>query len=742
LNKIISRRETFLAFGGAAAGLSLRGPIHAQTQLIIAGVPVHLRLAALNDTILRLTLLPARAGALTKELNDDPALSLPNMGRELLSERSLESNMQLAWGSLRVRVSGSPLSVAIEDANGKTVQSFRIDDQGTVYFNASRGPVFGLGEGGPQFDRRGQQYSMRNGQFAPFLATIGARMPIPWLVSTDGWAIFFHRPFGIIDLKEPEYSFGQSPTAVADVVPLDIFLVISSQPAEIMKAYAQITGFPHMPPLWSLGYQQSHRTLSSREEVMQEATKFRDEKLPCDTLIYLGTGFCPSGWNTGHGSFVFNQKVFPDPKEMIRELHDKHFHIVLHLTRQPEQLHGRVSDTGVAAEDMSDAAFYWARHLDVFRLGVDGWWPDEGDPLPPQARLVRNRMYWEGPLKERPNERPFALHRNGYAGLQRYGWLWSGDVDCTWKTLQQQIPVGLNTGLTGIPYWGTDTGGFVPTKELTGELYVRWFQFSTFCTLFRSHGRTWKTRLPWGWNTADFGPLEVDPSRLPDAKELHNTQVEPICRKYLNLRYQLLPYTYSTVREAHETGLPVMRALWLHYPEDSTAVEASDEFLWGRDILVAPVTEPAATSKQVYLPKGVWYDFWSGERREGGRILARPVDLATIPIYVRAGAVLALGPVKQFVSQQSDEPVTLRVHPGASAISQIYADDGESFAYERGDFMRLLLNWDDDKRQLTIASAPGSKKVWRGFDAFEVQLPQGGPPKRIRFDGQPVSVQL
>ena len=509
-----------------------------------------------------------------------------------------------------------------------------------------------------------------------------------------------------------------------------------------MNAYGQITGFPHMPPLWSLGYQQSHRTLSSREEILDEAKKFRDDQLPCDTMIYLGTGFCPSGWNTGHGSFTFNDKVFPDPKQMIQQLHDEHFHVVLHLTRPPLHLHGRVSDTGPLAQDMSEAAFYWAKHLDVFRLGVDGWWPDEGDPLPPDARLVRNRMYWEGPVKERPNERPFALHRNGYAGMQRYGWLWSGDIDSTWKTLQEQIAVGLNTALTGVPYWGTDTGGFVPTRELTGELYVRWFQFSAFCPLFRSHGRTWKLRLPWGWNTGEFGPAEVDQSRMTDASELHNAQVEPICRKYLDLRYRLLPYTYSAVRTAHENGLPLMRALWLHYPNDSKAAQVSDQYLWGSDLLVAPVTEKGATSKSIYLPEGTWYDFWTGEKSEGGTSIQRTVDLATMPIYVRAGAVVPMGPVKQYVREKVNGPLTLKVHPGTSGESFLYADDGESFAYEHGDFARLSLNWDDGSRKLTIARAAGSKKVWPEFSSIEVEMPSDRRPKRVKFAGEPVVVQL
>ena len=146
-------------------------------------------------------------------------------------------------------------------------------------------------------------------------------------------------------------------------------------------------------------------------------------------------------------------------------------------------------------------------HRPVFALGVDGWWPDEGDALNLPSRLVRNRMYWEAPQLDRPNERPFALHRNGAAGMQRYGsFLWSGDVHSEWETLKTHLPVAVNVGLTGIPYWGTDIGGFIPTKEFTGELYVRWFQFAAFCPLFRSHGRTWKLRLPWGWNTGETGP--------------------------------------------------------------------------------------------------------------------------------------------------------------------------------------------------------------------------------------------
>jgi alpha-glucosidase/alpha-D-xyloside xylohydrolase len=453
-------------------------------------------------------------------------------------------------------------------------------------------------------------------------------------------------------------------------------------------------------------------------------------------MIYLGTGFCPSGWNTGHGSFEFNKAVFPDPAEMFEELHRNHFKVILHITQPPAKLAGRVSDTGTVAER------YWATHVAVSRLGVDGWWPDEGDKLDPAARLVRDRLYWEGPLKERPDVRPFSLNRNGYAGIQRYGWLWTGDVNSDWKALAAQIPVGINTGLTGMPWWGTDTGGFIPTREFTGELFVRWFQFSGFCPLFRAHGRNWKLHLPWGWNTGEYGPIEVDPAQLTDKANLHNAEVEPICKEYLDLRYQLLPYLYAAVRASHDTGMPIMRALWLHYPDDAQAMQRGDQYLWGRDILVAPVIEPGAKARRLYLPNGPWYDFWTGEQVTGGREIDRAVDLATLPLYVRAGAILPLGPVKQYVDQVVNEPLKLRVYPGANGQFSLYEDDGASFAYERGEFTRVAIGWNDSRRELKLALAPGSKLLPPRRRTFEIELRGQGSKKQIEFEGKPLTLRL
>jgi alpha-glucosidase (family GH31 glycosyl hydrolase) len=617
---------------------------------------------------------------------------------------------QVQWGAFRVHIAERPWQITIVDGEGKIRQRLAIEPAtGGIHFNLGDGPIFGLGEGGHPLNRRGTVDPMRNGQLSPDLATYGARVPIPWIVGAESWGIFFAHPSGSFDLRGSEGIFQpqeQTPTR-------DIFIVLADSPPDLMHEWAELTGYPHMPPLWSLGYQQSHRTLESREAVLAEAKRFRDEKLPCDAMIFLGTGFCPSGWNLGHGSFEFNPQVFPDPAAMIQQLHGEHFKVVVHVTSPPEDLHGEVGDTGATLEDPSSAAVYWPRHRPVKDAGVDGWWPDEGDELNAASRLARNRMYWEGAQLFEPDVRPFALHRNGYAGLQRYGWLWSGDTLSTWATLAAQVSIGINAGLCGIPFWGTDTGGFVPTREFTAELFVRWFQFSAFCPSFRCHGRTWKLRLPWGWDLGSYEPSEFDgqfsTSTLPKPEDLHNTAVEEICRKYLNLRYQLLPYLYSAVAETHATGQPLIRSLWLAYPDDPRAVAIDNQYLWGGSILVAPVCTAGATHRTTYLPAGSWWDYWTNRRLEGGRDETREVSLDVLPLYVKAGTILPVGPVKQYTAQASAEPLLLRIYPGADGSTALYLDDGVSFAYQRGRYSRIQCTWNDRERKLSLETDGGGK---------------------------------
>jgi alpha-glucosidase/alpha-D-xyloside xylohydrolase len=718
--------------GGLGAGLVqtvFRRQFDVAGPLTKTGEPgrLDLRIAAVSQRILHISIAPVHA----EPPERDPGIL--DSAREIPLDMSKNLPLTATWDRYTIRIAGKPLRITVVDDAARVRQEIQFDtDSTSVRFRLGSRRLFGLGEG-LIGDRRGIRDAMRNGQSSPELRSTGSRVPIPWLISPEGWGIFVGLPLGTFDLTG-ETGVVNSPVATST---RNVYLILGDSPAEVLHGYAELTGFPHLPPFWSLGYLQSHRTLANREEVMGIAKSFREKKLPCDGLIYLGTGFCPSGWNTGHGSFTFNANVFPDPQEMFRELHEAHFNVVLHVV-PPHDFHGKITDTGSVIHTAGDAVPYWAEHLALEEIGVDGWWPDEGDLLPVEARLERNQLYWDGQLKSHPERRPFALHRNGYAGLQRYGWLWSGDVDSTWKTLAAQVANAVNVGLSGIPYWGTDTGGFVPTRELTPELYVRWFQFSSFCPLFRSHGRTWKLRLPWGWNLGTTGPLEGAEAigDWPAQQDLRNPDVERICRKYLELRYQLLPYIYSTFEQAHRSGLPPIRALWLEHPDDEKAVQIGDQYMWGDHMLVAPVLESAATHRKLYLPPGEWWDFWTHQRTRAdqGVEITRELDLSTIPLYVRGGAIVPMGPVLQYATEPSDEPVTLRVYPGADGRFSWYQDDGISFAYQHGKFSRIDCYWHDSARKLTIERS--DENVPSAVTSVNVRAIDSGIGKTIHVTNQ------
>lgn len=739
------RRDILRGAGAICATSFLRAPktAAAPQNLEIAGRKVEIQIGPVSPHTFRLSVLPIESGQ-SQPVKGNGSLVQASWGPPSTKFTDAEPERTIKTGELSVKLTANPLQAIVQNSKGGIVQKLTFNSEtGAVSFLIADSSLLGLGEGGPQFDRRGSQDAMRSGQGGYQLRTHGGRVPIPWLIGTAGWALYFHQPFGTFDFTGTEGKF--LPKDPASALPLDVFVAISEEPPVLMAEYARLTGHPELPPLWSFGYQQSHRTLAGHDEVIAEARTFREKKLPCDTLIYLGTGFCPSGWNAENGSFSWNKRVFPDPKLAIDELHKENFRVVLHSVILENDLRGTVHDPcNVTRFDKEQVSCAWDAHRKTFALGLDGWWPDEGDPLDIEARLSRNRMYWEGPQLDRPNERPYALHRNGFAGMQRYAsFLWSGDVYSTWETLKTHVPIAINTGLTGIPYWGTDIGGFVPTKEFTAELYLRWFQFGAFCTLFRCHGRAWKLRLPWGWNTGETGPTEISGyggSALPDPGELHNAQVEPICRKYLELRYRLLPYLYSAVREATLIGMPVMRSLWLHYPDDPQAVQRGDEYLWGRDILVAPVVEKGATSRRLYLPRGRWFDFWTGERHDGSREIERPVDLETLPLFVREGAILPLGPVKQYVNEKVDGPLTITVYPGADGEFLLYEDDGTSFNYRKGDWMGIQLKWNDYSRSLAMRLAAGSRMRPPIRRKIEVKL--GDSVRNVEFDGRPLEVRF
>jgi len=742
-----------IAVAGAGIALApsvIRGQA---TPIVVAGRPVEVAIASISPATVRITVLPIDAQS-PSDVPDVGALVRAADGNAVGGKRR-GAFPAVRAGNLSVRFTADPPTVHVENAKGELVQRLALDpESASVTFPCGTGPLLGLGEGGPQFDRKGQAYNSRNGQGGYQLRTHGGRVPIQWLVGTAGWGMFINHPTGSFDLSGPE---GKLLPAEASL-PLDVFITASADPKVIIGEYARITGFAELPPLWSFGYLQSHRTLSGPDEIKWVADTFREKKLPCDALIYLGTEFTPSGWNTRNGEFGWKAENFPNPKAAIDQMHAKHFKVVLHVVIEGKHMTGAVTEqctpakavpSGRTADDKwpdeRPVACYWPYHKPLYDLGVDGMWPDQGDGLDAPSRLARIRMYWEGPQQYRPNERPFALHRNGSPGMQRYGaFLWSGDVYSLWETLKTHVPVAINTGMSGIPFWGTDIGGFVPTADYTGELHVRWFQFGAFCPLFRAHGRNWYQRLPWGWNMGKQGPAELrgytNGAADPDPRELNNPRVEPIVKKYLELRYRMLPYIYTMARETVDTGMPMMRALWLHHPDDAAAVKRGDQYLWGRDILVSPVVEKGATTRRLYLPRGAWFDFWTEEKLEGGREIERKVDLETMPLHVRAGAIVPMGPVKQYVDEPVDGPLSVTVYPGANGSFVLYEDDGKTFEHRKGAWTRLAMTWNDATRQLTIAPAPGSRAP--AARNIEVRVAGGTAIQRMRFEGKPAELTL
>ncbi len=454
----------------------------------IAGQRASVALVPVESHSVRITLRPVDRGQRTVPVRDGRVLAPREWAEPAARITDLDGPRTVRMGSLRVTVRPSPLRIAVRAPDGTLVQRLVVNPEtGAVDFRLGDGPVYGLGNGGQRFDRRGRHYSMDHGHRPGEFQIYGSRMPVPFLIGTDGWALFFHRPYdGQFDLRNAPGRFlpEKDPDSPKErPLPMDVFVTNVDAPPEALSAYTSFTGNAPMPPKWALGYIQSHRNLAGPEEVLRVARTFREKNLPVDALIYLGTGFTPDGWNTGHGELTFNPETFPRPQAMLDSLHSMQYKVGLHLTRPPENLHGSLPpEESPPPSDTGQVANYWSRHTETFAMGVDAWWPDMGENLPPDSRLARHYLYRKGPLAERPNERPLSLHRTGFAGMHRYGgWIWSGDVASTWKTLEEHVQVGINASLSTSPFWGADIGGFYPTTdEFTGELYARWFQFGAF----------------------------------------------------------------------------------------------------------------------------------------------------------------------------------------------------------------------------------------------------------------------
>jgi len=558
------------------------------------------------------------------------------------------------------------------------------------------------------------------------LSQDNTNISIPLLLSSNGYGIFWNNGSRSWFNNRFVHAFYMS-SEVADS--MDYYFFYGPDFDRLIADYRELTGAAPLFGKWAYGYWQCKNRYDSQAELLAIAQKYRELHIPLDNIVQDWFW-----WNV-MGDPVFN-KNYPDPKGMVDALHNNHVHLMISVWpyfRPGSPVYDDMDKRGYFIDRTKVQSFhppgmalydafnpearkYYWNLMDnaLFKIGVDAWWLDTTEPETEGREtnlLVTNKVdggkngaryanefplyttsaVYDGQRWASDKKRVFILSRSAYAGSQRNAAAtWSGDVDPNWETFRRQIPAGLNYSLSGLPYWTTDIGGFVsanPDSPAYRELYVRWFQFGTFCPIFRAHGtRTTNQNEIWS-----YGP-----------------EAQKILVAYDKLRYRLMPYIYSLAWKTTSEGYTIMRPLVMDFREDVRAQNIGDQFLFGPAILVNPVTEPGAANRHLYLPAAKWYDFWTGVAIQGGHPLDAPSPIDRMPLYVRAGSILPLGPDVEYASQKSADPIELRVYRGANGSFTLYEDENDSYHYEKGAYATIPLSWDDSTNTLTIGDRIGS----------------------------------
>src|SRR5271165_4475170 len=648
-----------------------------------------------------------------------------------------------------------PKSMTPEEVDGE--HTFRAETVAKIY--GSHEGLYGLGQHqAGVWNYRGETVD---------LSQENTNIAVPLLVSSNGYGVFWNNTSRThVNNRFIHYLYIGS--EVADTI--DYYFFYGPEFDRIIGAYRELTGAAPLYGKWAYGFWQSKNKYQSQKEVLDVANKYRELHIPVDNLVQDWF------WWTSTGEFKWN-KNYPDPKDMIDDLHIAKFHFMVSIwpffypgteTYADMDQRGYLFEKtkvpsfhpqGMAAYDATNPAarkYYWDLvSKSLFKLGIDAWWMDTTEPETEGKEdnimlhhklaigsgtryanifpLLDTQGIYEGQRAESSEKRVFILSRSAFAGSQRYGvTAWSGDVLSDFETYKRQIPAGLNFALSGIPYWTTDIGGFTladPNDPAYRELFVRWFQYGTFCPIFRVHGtRTTDQNELWS-----YGP------------EAQKTLVA-----YDKLRYRLLPYIYSLAWKTTSAGYTIMRPLVMDFRTDVRAQNIGDEFLFGPALLVAPVTEQAATARHLYLPDATWFDFWTGQTISGGRAIDTPAPIDHLPLYVRAGSILPLGPEVEYAAEQIADPLEIRVYRGASGSFTLYEDENDNYNYEKGAHATILFSWDESAHNLTIGDRVGAypgmpqNRTFRIVFAGENHGVGGGltesPDKTISYAGEKVVV--
>ena len=572
---------------------------------------------------------------------------------------------------------------------------------------------------------------------------------VPIIQSTKGYGMFWdnYSPTTYTDNPQ-EMSFDSE---VGEC--MDYYFMYGGNADGVIAQIRDLTGQAPMYPLWTFGFWQSRERYKSQQETMEVVDKYRELGIPLDGIIQDWQYWGPnSNWN----SMNFDNPEFPDPQKMIDHVKKKNAKIMISIWasfgpdtnpyKDLEKINALFNfktwpaDGGVKAYDAYNEKardIYW-EHLNkgLFSKGIDAWWTDSTEPdhLDVQERdfdiptamgtyrsvvnafpLMSNKGVYEHQRAVTSDKRVYLLTRCAFAGQQRYAAnTWSGDVVCNWETFRKQIPTGLNFSLSGIPYWNTDIGGFFNWPYHGGaenkayhELYTRWFQYGTFLPMQRSHGSGVKKEI---YNLGKKGDWVYDSEE-----------------KYINLRYALLPYLYSTGWQVTDNAGSFLRALFMDFNEDQKVHNISNQYMFGKAFLVTPVTRnmyvfsdkeqwkdpyedfSKTGTQDVYLPKGTkWFDFWTGEALNGGQLVTKEVPIDIIPLYVRAGSIVPFGPKVQYSTEKKWNNLEIRIYPGADGEFVLYEDENDNYNYEKGAYSIIKFTWDDAKRTLNIADREGT----------------------------------
>ena len=588
--------------------------------------------------------------------------------------------------------------------------------------------IYGLGEKMGVLDKRGRTWQMWNTdesnhkpsadplyQSIPFYLQFSPRRTIGVFLDSTAWSWFdmgdTNRDTAVVEARD-DY--------------LDLHLFFAPSPRHAITAYTALTGRMPLPPEWALGYQQCRYSYYPESRVREVAAAFREKSIPCD-VIYLDIHYM-----NGFRVFTWDPNRFPEPEKLLSDLKNQGFRVVTIVDpgvkvdpdypvyRDGTQIEafcrfsngqryvGEVWPGDSVFPDFTreDVRAFWSeQHRELLGRGISGIWNDMNEPsdftgtskkrvgftIPntvmldhdghPKPFLRYHNAYGISMCRAtraafprfRKEERGFVLTRSGYAGVQRYAAVWTGDNVSWWEHLSVSIPMLLNIGVSGIPFAGGDVGGF--QEDATATLFARWMATACFTPFLRAHTR--------------FGSIDHEPWSFGD-------RIESICRTFIRLRYTLLPYLYTAFEYATRTGQPVMAPLLLEFPQDERCHRLNDEYLFGPSLLVAPITQPDKDRRVVYLPQGRWFDFFTDEFVDGPADIIAHAPLETIPLYVRGGSIVPTESARQHTSERGDGVLTLDIYPDAEgcATGFLYADEGEGFGYERGSRLKMSFQFE------------------------------------------------